>query len=395
MGRICDRCGGVFEVRRRIKVLLVILSVVQIVIMSSCGKSSDQDEWLDQAGLDKEETVEELYQKALQEDVLVVYTVSTRATQTKEAFEAAYPGLYVEIRDLRSPNLVEEVVNNYNNGLSDCDVILCNDNSGEFKEKIVDTGIAVPYLPSDISSHMKEAGNEGMVSFVYEAEMIFYNSARYDDCPVENIWELADPKFENRIYMPNPLHSFSTYAFCGSVFEHEDELAAAYRDLYGHDPETGGLSAAEYFWTEISKNVVFTNSSDEVLEALGSGAADFGIMVSSKLRFMDLGYDMAPVYRLEPFCGCRTSFSAMIARNSRNVNTAKLFIRFLLGESDGSGDGYKPFCTEGTWSVRDDVPDGSTVPLEDIDLIAPDQDYLIENGARLEDFWTKILETKG
>ena len=360
----------------------------------ACGKTSGEDAWLIGAQLDKDETPDELYEKALKEDVLIVYTVSTRATQTKEAFEEAYPGLCVEIRDLRSPSLVEEVEKNYQNGLSDCDVIICNDNSGQFKERIVDTGIAYPYLPSDIAAKMKNTGSDNIGSFTYESEMLFYNSGRYEECPIENIWELADEKYEGRIYMPNPLHSFSTFAFCGGLFGYEDELVSAYEDLYGKKPETGDAGIADYFWKNVSKNIVFTNSSDEVLEALGSGAADFGIMVSSKLRFIDLGYDMAPVYRLKPFCGCRTSFSAMIARNSDNINTAKLFIRFLYGEADGKGDGYKPFGTNGTWSVRTDIPDGSEVPMEEIDLFVPDQDMLIENREYFEDFWTGILETK-
>lgn len=365
-----------------------------LCITAACGKTADEDAWLAGAALDKEETADELYEKALKEDVLVVYTVSTRATLTKEAFEKLYPGLCVEIRDLRSPNLVEEVEENYKNGLTDCDVIICNDNSGQFKERIVDTGIAYPYLPSDIAEKMKDPGSNDMGSFTYEADMLFYNSGIFDECPIENIWELADECYEGRIYMPNPLHSFSTYAFCGGVFEYSDELTCAYTDLYGIEPDTGDEGIAEYFWKSVSKNIVYTNSSDEVLEALGSGAADFGIMVSSKLRFMDLGYDMAPVYDLEPFCGCRTSFCAMIARNSDNINTAKLFIRFLYGETDGNIDGYRPFGTEGTWSVRTDIPDGSEVPLDEIDLFVPDQDYMIRNREYFEDFWAGILESK-
>ncbi len=367
---------------------------VSICILTACGRTAKEDAWLENAGLDKYETAEELYEKALQENVLVVYTVSTRATKTKEAFEAVYPGLCVEIRDLRSPDLVEEVEKNYYSGLSDCDVIICNDNSGEFKSRIADNGIAVSYLPSDIAAKMKDPESNPMGSFTYEAEMLFYNSAKYDECPIENIWELTDEKYKDRIYMPNPLHSFSTFAFCGGLLGCEDELASAYKDLYGSEPVTDGISISDYFWMRVSENIVFTNSSDEVLEALGSGSADFGFMVSSKLRFIDLGYDMAPVYRLDPFSGCRTSYSAMIARNSENINSAKLFIRFLYGESDGKGEGYKPFSTEGTWSARMDIPDGNDVPLDDIDLFVPDQDILTENREYLENFWTDILESK-
>ena len=62
-----------------------------LCITAACGKTADEDAWLAGAALDKEETADELYEKALKEDVLVVYTVSTRATRTKEAFEKLYP----------------------------------------------------------------------------------------------------------------------------------------------------------------------------------------------------------------------------------------------------------------------------------------------------------------
>ncbi len=142
----------------------------------------------------------------------------------------------------------------------------------------------------------------------------------------------------------------------------------------------------------LSENTVFTNSSDEVAEALNDGTADFGICVSSKLRFREIGYKMEPVQKLIPFCGCRTSYSVMISTDATSPNAAKLFIRYLLGEADGKGEGIRPFCTPGTWSARDDVDDGNTIPREEFDLIEPDQDYLIQTKDKMERFWSDLLK---
>ena len=365
-----------------------------LIFGTGCGrKEQEEDIWLKNADLSADETKEELYEKAKKEDVLIIYTVSTRVTKVKEAFEKEYPGLFVEVRDLRSPDLIEAVKANYESGKSECDVVLCNDNSGAFKETLVDTGIVVPYLPADIAAHMKEGVKEGIVSFVYETQMLFYNADRYESCPVDNLWALTDPRYKGKIYMPNPLRSFSTYAFCTAAFAHCEELEAAYRDYAGKELEIPeGYDAAMVFWEKISKNIVFTNSSDEVVEALVNQSADFGIMVSSKMRLQDVGYHLQPVYRLKPFTGCRTSFAVMIARNSNNINTAKLFIRFLLGEADGTGEGYKPFNLLGTWSAREDVEDGTPVGLEKIDLIVPDTDELIRRKNEMEKFWAEILK---
>ena len=108
--------------------------LLTILLCTGCTKeAADMDRWLETAALDAQESPQELYEKALKEDVLIVYTVSTRLAQTKESFEAAYPGLTVELRDVRSPSLIEAVEQNHEKGNRDCDVVLCNDNSGEFK----------------------------------------------------------------------------------------------------------------------------------------------------------------------------------------------------------------------------------------------------------------------
>ena len=377
--------------RRNLTVLAVCL--LAAVLFTGCGQQNkNNDEWLNKAAVDAVETPGDLYEKALEEDVLIVYTVTTRITQVKEAFENDYPGLSVEVRDLRSPNLVDAVENNYTAGGSDCDVVVCSDNSGDFKARLVDTGIVVRYLPEDIGKHLKNNTRDDQVpSFINEAEMLFYDSGKYETCPISNIWELTESKYSGRIYMPNPLRSFSTYTLCSSVFQPEasEELEKAYGSYFGHEAEDGDVAAK--LWTMIAANTVFTNSSDEVVEALSNGKADFGFLVSSKLRLKDIGMRIQPVYKLVPFSGCRTSYSVTLARNSKNINTAKLFIRYLYGEADGKGKGYQPFITPGTWSARDDVADGDMTALEDIDLIIPDTDFIMKQKG-MEEFWTGLLE---
>lgn len=368
------------------------LILAMALALGGCGDAAGIEEENGNVITDNS-TPEELYERALKEDILVVYTVSTRVVDTKEAFEKAYPGLFVEVRDLRSPNLIEEVEKANVSGTPVCDVVLCNDNSGEFKSRLVDTGIVVPFLPEDIGIHMEEIAADGMVSFLNEAEILFYSTKVYDDCPIENIWELTEEKYKDRIYMPNPLRSFSTYAFCASSLDHDRELEDAYESYAGEKLKLEGTeNAAEYFWKKVSVNIIFTNSSDEVTEALNDGKADFGWCVSSKLRLADVGYCLAPVYKLTPFSGCRTSYAVMMTNGCKNENSAKLFIRFLLGEKDGQGAGLRPFTTAGTWSVRGDVPDGNDVPLSDIDLITPDQQKLIDEKENIVSFWTDILK---
>ncbi len=377
------------KIYRSSSLTAVLLVILLAGLLAGCKRTDGDGAQTETVPADAYETEDELYEKAKNEDVLVVYTVSTRIVDTKDSFEKAYPGLLVEVRDLRSPNLIEDVEDDYRKGLFECDVVLCNDNSGEFKSRLVDTGIVTTYLPADIAPHLDQSS--GTVSFLNEAEMLFYNSNKYISCPVTNLWELTDPQYAGKVYMPNPLRSFSTYAFCASVFDHKEELESAYTDLYGEEYDKSKGDIAEFLWTGIAANTVFTNSSDEVMEAVGNGDADFGFFVSSKLRYKGLGYHMDAVYDLDPFSGCLASYSVMMAKNSKNVNSAKLFIRYLFGGADGQGVGYKPFLTAGTWPARDDVKGENDVSLSDCSFIIPDTDRLIEGRKELEEFFGNLV----
>ena len=367
--------------------------ILIMAVLAGCGKK-ERDEWLEAAALDADESVSDLYKKALKEDILIVYTVTTRAAQTKESFEAQYPGLCVEIRDLRSPDLIDAVEANFKNGGSDCDVVICTDNSGDFRERLVKTSAVVPYLPKDIAVHMSARGEAEPVNFVNEAELLFYSAKRWDSCPITNIWELTEEKYHGLIYMPNPLRSFSTYALCSATFAHADDLKKAL-EAYGHSEIVipAGSNAAEVFWKMAAKNIIFTNSSDEVVEALGNGVAGFGFAVSSKMRLNSLGYGLMPVYSLEPFSGCRTSYALMLARNSRNINTAKLFIRWMMGEADGTGEGYSPFNTEGTWPARDDITGVNEVALDEATIISAPAGEDAATRQKMEEFWAQVLKS--
>ena len=58
-----------------------------------------------------------------------------------------------------------------------------------------------------------------------------------------------------------------------------------------------------------------------------------------------------------------------VTGGAKNINAAKLFIRYLTGDADGKSIGHEPFNTAGTWSVRRDIPDGDEYTVVHIKLI--------------------------
>lgn len=387
------------NVKKTLRIAAVMMSAVMVLTSAGCTKKggktdSGLDEWLSFAELDDRYTSDELYEAALSEETLVVYSVSSRVFQAKNSFEDKYPGLSVEVKDIQSRDVLDMLKGNYRSGDYDCDVVICSDCDGSLYKELIEPGIIYTYVPWDIAPKMKEgcAGTE--LDFLGEAMMLFYNGDIFDESPVSNIWELTEDQYRGRIMMPSPLSSFSTYGFCAQTLTEDDALSAAYEE-YIKEPLNvpQGETAATVFWQKLSANIRFVNSSDEVLEGVGNSKDIwFGIMLSSKLRYRSLGYHFEPITRLEPFAAVYTPNCIALAGGSQNINAAKLFIRFILGETDGQAQGAAAFSTDGSWSARTDIQDGSSIPISDIDMIMMDKSYLYENMDKITGFFSSLLQ---
>ncbi|HKM04271.1 MAG TPA: extracellular solute-binding protein [Lachnospiraceae bacterium] len=382
-----------------------LLVAVLLFILCVTGYSKNQKEisqevlmeqWIVDAKFDTTQLTEELYQAALEEDILTIYSVSTRVFDVKESFEKEYPGLNVEIKDVRGNDLVRMVKENYQSENYACDLVICSDCDGSLYKELLEPGIVYTYIPQDIAPFIKDEFAEDELEFLGEVLMVVYNGEAFEAPPIDNIWEMTEDIYKGKIIMASPLSSFSTYGFCATVLRESKLMEEAYEQYAGKPLELPeGKSAGEVFWEQLAENMVFTNSSDEVLEGIGNSGPEgmmLGFMISSKMRYQDIGYQIEPIYHLEPFAAVYTPNSVCIAAGSKNVNTAKLFIRYMLGELDGTGNGLNPFFTKGTWSVRSDVADGNDVPLEDIDVQFLDKSFLYENREEMLDFWEEILK---
>ncbi len=135
------------------------------------------------------------------------------------------------------------------------------------------------------------------------------------------------------------------------------------------------------------------NSSDEVSDAVGlnTDKEALGLMVSSKLRLNKIGYNLEFATEVEPFDGVASSVNVLIAGGAKNINTAKLFVRFIFGETDGTGDGYLPYLQTGAWSMRTDVESEEKRKLEDLKLVYSDEGYTYDNQEEFFKFWGELL----
>lgn len=381
-----------------IKVIFFIIGVLTCceIIGNKTDRTDKMQSWVESANLSDQASSEELYKAALEEDTLVIYSVSSRVFDVKTRFEEEYPELTVDIRDVRGDDIVEMVLNNYEKKDYACDLVICSDCDGSLYKKLIEPGVVYPYIPWDIASNVKDGHAERELVFLGEAMMFIYNNEIFESQPIENLWELTEAAYKGKIIMANPLSSFSTYGFCSALITESEAMEKAYMDYCGEVltvPE--GKCAGEIFWERVAPNIIFTNSSDEVMEGVGNSGSDgvwIGIMISSKMRYQDIGYHLSPIYELEPFSAVYTPNSVTIAGGSKNINSAKLFIRYLLGETDGKGEGLLPFSTVGTWSSRTDVEDGNPIPLREMDIVYLNKEFIYDNRTKMCTFWEELLK---
>lgn len=351
--------------------------------------------WLEAARLDAQETSETLYQAALLEDTLVVYSTSTRMLDVAKSFQKEYPGLLVRVEDIREGELYGMLQSNYDEGRFECDIVCSADGRGIMANEYVPKGMVARYVPYDIAPHLLPGSDEALLQLAGEAILLCYNDAVYAHQPIGNWWELTEEQWRGKVCAPSPLRSVTTGMMLSAFLTNDLEMENAYLDRYGITLETGGVDAGRFFVQQMMENgFVFVNSSDEVAEFISGstmGSEGLGIMVSSKFRLRDIGYALSPMEGLAPFDGIAAPINIMIAGGAPNINSAKLFIRWILGEADGQGEGYLPYLQVGAWPMRDDVLPTEGFSRVGIRLLSPDKHYLYENREVLDVFFREMI----
>ncbi|WP_027400533.1 ABC transporter substrate-binding protein [Anaerovorax odorimutans] len=394
------------------KAIILLVITITVLSITSCAKhnntidtaasldtknqlSEEMESWLKNAKLDAKENPEELYQKALSEDTLIIYSNSTRIMDVKKSFEKQYPGLTVYIEDIRSVDLLNTLSRKFAAKEYACDIVFCDDN-GDLSQKLLPNGAVFNYMPYDIAKKIPSANMQPLLPIVIELQQIFYNSEVYDSPPIHNWWELTEEKYKDKVVMSSPFKSISTKGFVSMILKNNEAMEKAYYDLYGKQvPLLANETAGEAFLRLLFNNgLILVNSSDEVFEMVGTpGQIDppIGIMISSKIRMKKLGYKIQPIFDMDIFSGVYSSNDIMLAGGCKNINSAKLFIRWILGETDGQGEGYKPYLQNGAWSVRNDIKSKSEKQLNEIKYLKLDTKYMYENKKEIDDFIDKCI----
>ncbi len=376
--------------------------LLAMLVMVACSKQKnnafEMDLWARNANLDAHESAEELYEAAKSEDVLKIYTVSSRVFDVVTSFQQQYPDLLVEATYYRAEEIKAKLYENSANGRYDCDLIFTTNGDGNLTEDLIPDHLAYKYIPYDIEDKMRTGGSDEYVSVLLEIPLLAYNTEVYgEEAPISNWWELTEPEWNGKLYVTDPAKSNISYTVFSMLIQNSDKLEESYRTYFGEAFKSAdGKSAGETLIQMLIENGMHVlNDSDDVADAVaapGTGAAGIGLLNASKLRLAERGYTMNSITDLDPFAGVINPANIMIAGGAQNINSAKLFIRWILGETDGTGEGYTPFLGVGAWPARADVTRGDSRNPDDMNVIYTDEKYTADNRESFLAMWTKLIE---
>lgn len=354
--------------------------------------------WAETNGLNKTETVDELYSKAKQEGKVVVYSQSSRIKDVKATFEAKYPGIKVEAFNMSTNDIVEKVIREQTAGIFNADVIFVKDASGAVTTELTTKKLVHKYIPKDLSEKMVEpykSNSSGLVPY-FSLRAIFYNTDVYKTSPVTNWWDLTMPEWKGKVLMNDPIDSADMMDLFLAMIQHSDEMKQAYKEKFGKDIVLEGTENASYEFIKrfLKNDPVLMKSSDEVVEAVGvstQGKPPIGIGASSKLRdVIEKKLSIAATYDVLPKISVVGPSYLYVADKAPNVNAAKLMIRYMAGEADGKSDGFKPFNVMGSWSTRTDNGRTDQPSIDKLKVWNYDSDYFYKNFVKFREFWLKM-----
>ncbi len=378
------------------------LTVLMFLSFMGCSKKAEATQagagevsWDEQVGLNDELSVDELYAKAKEEGTVTIYSMSSRFNDVKETFEARYPGIEVVVYDMRNSEILEKFQREHEAGIRNADLLFVKDTDGAVYNEFVRTGLLKEYVPSDMMKTAPADFQKGGYAPYFEMKQIFYNTEVYDTCPIDSWWDLTRPEYKGKIILRSPIENSEIMGLFTAIVKNSDEMAEAYKEEFGENIVLNGTENAgfEFLKRLTGNDLIIMTSDTDIVEAVGApGQTDppFGIATSSKMRKAgdDLLVNVAE--DLSPRLGIVDPAYLYIADKAEHVNAAKLVMRWVGGESDGTGAGFNPFHVRGSWPSRADVEPVKTPALASLNLWDLDLEYNYSVLDDMRNFWITL-----
>jgi iron(III) transport system substrate-binding protein len=343
---------------------------------SETGLPAEVEDWLreHQIGPFQEEKTDydELYERALQEEgPVVVYASSSRGPKSLEqGFYDKYPGIEVEWNTIGTSGGIERLMTEQKAGAYTADILFVSDFSTQVNV-LHEANMVFGWVPSDLRDVIPPEFQDPLLAHRYEARVLFYNDHEQDQSPIESWWDLTTEKWQGRIVLVDPRTDGSSLDLMTTFVLNADEMAEDHRRVFGKPIELTTENAGYEFIKRLADNDPALIDGDKKGRFIGEPQDDPPLGVSfafSRIRDSgnpehgELSWNVA--VNLKPRIGMLYPSGANIAYRAPHPNSAKLVIRWLLGDEKGGG-GMSPWFVPGNWPSRIDVTETPEHPYQE------------------------------
>lgn len=369
--------------RKLLVTVLVLLSAILLTVSSAIAQEViyDASDW------------DAVYEAALREGKLVVYSTTSRIYPAAEAFTEK-TGIVVEAHRLTEVELIERVYREARAGVRSVDVVLVED-FPSMKELLVDTGYIVNFIPPEAEENVPEEYHHPLV-FCFVNRVIGYNTEKYPEDPFTSVWDLTLPEWRGRVMIRDLAITGEHQNAFTELIKRSDELAAEYERRFGEPLEMVEPNAGlEFLRRLVLNDIILMTSDTRISEAVGARDQDdppVGFFyVYSKHRDIprkDLALEFSQ--NIQPFLGYYYGIYIQLSGIPNNPNAAMVFANYLM-----SAEGFGPWADDvGVYSMSEEIdahPDDMSWDWWKERLWTYDPEYAAENRGIVLDTWLKYV----
>lgn len=360
---------------------LIIMCIILNPVLAGGGSESEKDFDLDA-----------LISAAQEEGELIAYWHSSRIKKAGALFEEKY-GIIVKGTKMNDSEQTQRILREVDSGNVQVDVVGYDD-GGTLITQLIPQGYVTSWTPPDLEDKLSAEDRDPLI-YLWQPRFFGYNSEVYGETsPVDNIWQLTDEEWGNKIIIRDPQVTTSQLGFFAAIISYSDLMEQAYRDHYGEDLVTNEENAGWEFLKRLFQNGVLVLGSDgDVAEAVGAaGQTDppIGMYTYTKHRDIeDKNLHLGICLDMKPYMGYALPTYVAIVNGAKHPNAAKLFTHFVLTE-----EGVAPWALHdlGGYSPNKEVsmhPDDELGGWEDWKklMFIFDPAEAIKIRQDLQDFW--------
>jgi iron(III) transport system substrate-binding protein len=287
------------------------------------------------------------------EPPLTIYDSTGKIVEMADAFTAKY-GVQATGTKIKAGAQLEMIIREAQANNVQADVFILSDPAAVMAQ-LMPEKFVYSWVPPDMAEKIPAKYQDPLV-VVTTANVWAYNTELYDTCPITNIWQLTEPEWKGKVAMQDPLGKTAFDDWFNQMQSHGDEeVAAAYQDLYGKPLDTGSETATAQWVKALAANSPLLTDADqaasEAVGAPGQTEPFVGLISTAKFRDnSDSDFKLGLCKTMEPWLGFAYGNVGVITSGTDSPNAAKLFIHYAMTE-----EGIAPQAVDGKMSTNSDV----------------------------------------